>query len=344
MQLKTFRLWVLIILIFFSFNTKTWAQCCGGGGGSPIAGGSSQGVLQENQVEINTNFQYIHTTKFFSGDKPDTNFLDSYSSSYSYTRLAYGLSKKLTISLETGYWLDKTEVGKNKSVTYKSSGIGDLIIFPRYNVFNIEKNHKKTELTVGIGFKIPLGSYNDSTKIVSSDPFLGSYFITKPLSVQTSSGSQDLIFYTFISRTYSLYDFRVFANALYVKKGWNPIGEKLGDYASVGIFAGKTFFKNLGVTFQVKGEWIAKMKLNETVLLNAYPNYDPLATGSKKVFFVPQISYNYKGFVIYALSEIPVYQYVTKIQIASQFQTTLGISYRFMAKKACAINPVIEVK
>jgi len=328
----------LILFIVLTFNGNARAQCCGGGGGSPIAGGSSQGVLQENQMEINTNLQYIHTTKFFSGDQRDTNFLDSYSSTYSYTRLAYGLSKKITISLEAGYWLDKTEVGKNKSVTYKSSGIGDLIIFPRYNIFNIEKNHKRTELTVGIGFKIPLGTYNDSSKIDSSDPFLGSYYITKPLSVQTSSGSQDLIFYTFISRTYSLYDFRIFANALYVKKGWNPIGEKLGDYASIGLFAGKTFFKNLGVTFQLKGEWIAKMKLNETVLLNAYPNYDPEATGSRKAFFVPQLSYSYKGFVVYALSEIPIYQHVTKTQIASQFQTSIGISYRLMIKKACEIK------
>ena len=153
---------ILILLIVFIFNENVKAQCCGGGGGSPVAGGSSQGVLQENQLEINTNLQYIHTTKFFSGDQRDTNFLDSYSSTYSYTRFAYGLSKKLTISLESGYWLDKTQVGKNNSVTYKSSGIGDLIIFPRYNIFTIEKNHKKTELTIGLGFKIPLGNNHDS--------------------------------------------------------------------------------------------------------------------------------------------------------------------------------------
>jgi hypothetical protein len=324
-----------------TFNGNARAQCCGGGGGSPVAGGSSQGVLLEHQMEINTNLQYIHTTKFFSGDERDTNYLDSYSSNYSYTRLAYGLSKKLTISLEAGYWLDKTEVGKNKSVTYQSKGIGDLIIFPRYNIFNIEKNHKKTELTVGIGFKIPLGTYNDSSYIVSKDPFLDNYYVTKPLSVQTSSGSQDFIFYTFLSRTYSFYNFRLFANMLYVKKGWNPIGEKLGDYTSIGLFAGKTFFDKLGITLQLKGEWIAKMKLNETIMLYKYPNYDPLATGSKKLFFVPQISYNYKGFVIYALSEIPIYQYVTKTQIASQFQTTIGLSYRFMCnKKACEVDVV----
>jgi hypothetical protein len=339
MQKNTIRKALLSMFFTIAISGGLRAQCCGGGGGSPVAGGSSQGVLNENQMEINTNLQYIHTTKFFSGDNRDTNYLDSYSSSYLYTRLAYGLLKKFTISLEAGYWLDKNEVGKNKSVTYKSSGIGDIIIFPRYNILNIEKNHKRTEITVGMGFKIPLGSYQDSSEMI--EPFSGdSYYITKPLSVQTSSGSQDFIFYAFLSRTYSFYDFRVFANALYVKKGYNPIGEKMGDYASVGLFAGKTFFKKLAITMQLKAEWISKMKLNETIREYDYPNYDPEATGSKKLFVVPQLSYNYKGFVIYALSEIPVYQYVTKTQIASEFQTTIGLSYRFMCKKACEVEPV----
>lgn len=323
------------IIIFGSISNIVYAQCCGGGGGSPIAGGASQGVLLENQFEISTNFQYINTTQFYSKDKKDTNFLDRFSSQYSYTRLAFGVSKKLTISLETGYWVDKTEVGLKKSITYKTSGIGDVLIFPRYDLINVVKNKIKTELTIGVGVKIPLGSYNDSTGVI--EPFSGDkYYITNPISVQPSSGSQDIIFYTFFSRAHTLKNMRFFGNALYVKKGWNPLGEKMGDYASVGVFVGKTFFKNLGITMQVKGEWIDKMKLNEVVTMFGTSNYDPEKTGSKKVFIVPQISYTYKGFVIYGLSEIPIYQYVTKTQIGSQFQTTFGISYRFMAKKACA--------
>jgi len=337
MQKRILILSIFIVLLNLILNGSLQAQCCGGGGGSPVAGGSSQGVLNENQIEVNMNYQYINTSKSYINDKVDNTYNGKFSSQYSYTRIAYGLSKKFTFSLESGYWLNKTEVDKNNN-TYKNSGIGDLIIFPRYNLLNLEKNHKKTEITLGIGLKIPLGRYNDSTYIISSDPFLDNYYVSNPLSVQTSSGSQDFIFYGFLSRSYSFYNFRIFANALYVKKGWNPIGEKMGDYSSLGLFASKTIFNNLGLTFQIKAEWIAKMKLNETVRENQYPNYDPEATGSKKIFAVPQISYSYKGFVLYALSELPVYQYVTKSQIASQFQTTIGLSYRFIIKKACAIE------
>ncbi len=319
----------ILVVCFILYGIESFAQCCGGGGGSPIAGGASQGVLLEHQMEVNSNFQFINTTKFLSGDKPDTNFLDSYNSKYIYTRLAYGLSKKLTISLETGYWINKTQVGLHKVDTNSSTGIGDLIIFPRYDIFKISKNSKLTELTVGLGFKIPLGSYNDSVK--KTEPFSGeSYYIPKTLAVQTSSGAQDMIFYLFLFRGNSIKKLNFFANAIYIKKGWNPLGEKIGDYASVGLFASKTIFKSLGITMQLKGEWVDKMKLNRNILLYAYPNYDPEATGFRKLLIVPQISYNLKGkFTFYLLSEIPLYQYMFKTQISSQHQLTFGITYRF---------------
>src|SRR5687768_9246970 len=102
-----------------------FAQCCAGGGGSPIAGGSSQGVLQKYQMEINTNFQYINTNTFYRGDSRDTGlYFDSFRSHYLYTRLAYGITKDFTMSVETGYWLNKTQVELHQSDTIESSGIG----------------------------------------------------------------------------------------------------------------------------------------------------------------------------------------------------------------------------
>lgn len=316
------------LILSLSWNNSN-AQCCGGGGGSPIAGGASQGVLLEHQMEFNSNYQYIHTTKFYSGDKLDTNFLDSYNSKYIYTRLAYGLSKKFTVSLETGYWINKTQVGLHKIDTITSTGFGDLIIFPRYDILKISKNSRLTEITVGLGFKIPLGSYNDSIKKI--EPFSGDvYYIPKTLAVQTSSGSQDLIFYLFMFRGNTIKKLNFFANALYIRKGWNPLGERIGDYASVGLFASKTMFKSLGITMQLKYEWVDKMKLNDNILLYAYPNYDPEATGFRKLLLVPQFSYNLKGrFTFYLSSEIPLYQYMFKTQISSQYQMVFGMTYRF---------------
>ena len=330
----------LVLLLFCLSVSDAFSQCCAGGSGSPIAGGTSQGVLQEKQVEISSNFQFISTNKFYRKNivAPDSvRTFDGFKSTYEYFRVAYGITKNLTFSVESGYYYQKKEIGLNKdaTTTYNAKGFGDLILFPRYDIINWTEEKHRTEVTVGLGFKIPLGSYNDSTGNV--EPFSGNtYYVTNPTSVQLSSGAHDIIFYTFLYRGFTEKNFRVFANALYIKKGYNPNGEKLGDFASVGIFAGKTFFNNLGVTLQARYEWMDRMKVNESIYLFGKPsNYFPEATGYKKVFISPQLSFSKGKFTVYGSYDIPVYQYLNTsehyTQMGSQHQATIGVTFRFMA-------------
>lgn len=323
---------ILCIPACILFGQALNAQCCAGGSGSPIAGGASQGVLMKNQVELNTNYQFISTDKFQRGDSPDTNFFDSFTSSYLYFRLGYGLSEKLTMSVETGYYIDKTQDELYEKENVSSKGIGDLILFPRYNVFRKKGEKVNHELTVGLGFKIPLGKYNDSLAWV--EPFSGNtYYITKPLSVQPSSGANDIILYSFYYRGYKCDNLRFMANALYIRKGWNPNGEKMGDFGTVGLFTGYTFRCKISATASVRGEWIDSTQVNKDILMFTALSYDPAATGSKKVFTGLQLGYNpFPGMMIYASSEYPLYQYVNKTQVVSQLQVTAGISYRFIVK------------
>ena len=78
------------------------------------------------------------------------------------------------------------------------------------------------------------------------------------------------------------------------------------------------------------------MKINESIFLYGSPsNYNPEATGNKKVFITPQVSYSKGKFSIYASADFPVYQYLNTsrfyTQVGSQHQVTTGISYRFFA-------------
>lgn len=325
------RFWILVIVTAILTN-KVYSQgCCSGGSGSPIAGGASQGVLQDRQVEIAANYQYLSTNKFYVKDRDTSALFDNLSSNYVYLRVAYGITKDLTMSVESGYFLNKTQVGLDRVDTITSSGIGDLILFPRYDILNRNTETKRTEITIGIGLKIPLGMYDDST-VVYTNPNTGQkYYTTSPPTVQPTNGSNDFIFYGFLYRGYPEKKFRIFSNLIYIRKGWNPLGQKFGDYASVGLFVGQTFFKKLGITLQVKGEWIGKMKYDKNVDMLALYNIDVASTGSRKIFFVPQISFNHKDFTIYALNEFPLYQYLHGTQVGSQYQATVGISYRFFA-------------
>ncbi len=264
---------------------------------------------------------------------------DGFNSSYQYLKLGYGVTKNFTFSVETGYYFEKKEIGleSNPVTTYKSKGIGDLILFPRYDIFNRFDEIHHDEITLGLGYKIPLGSYRDSTGNI--EPFSGqTFYVTNPTSVQLSSGAPDVIFYTFLSHGFTKQKFSIFANIFYVVKGFNPNGEKLGNYASVALFASKSLFNHLGMTLQARYEQVQPMKINKSVFLYGQPtNYYPEATGYKKVFITPQISYTKGKFSVFISSDFPVYQYLNTsdyyTQAGSQFQTTLGLSYRFFAVK-----------
>jgi len=325
------------ILLFTSvlYAEFSYSQgCCSGGSGSPIAGGVSAGVLLERQMEIATNFQFLNSDKFKTKNRDTTQLFDHYNSKYFYSKIAYGVTKDFTMSVETGYYLNKTQIGLKDTMdlpldTIQSSGMGDLILFPRYDILNNTSETKRTEITLGLGFKIPLGKHNDSA-IAYTNPNTGqNIYTTSPPLIQPTNGSQDIIFYAFFYRGYPLKKIRFFANTLYIKKGWNSLGQKFGNYSSVGLFAGKTFFENLGVTIQLKGEIIDSMRYDKNIDMLALYNIDVKSTGSKRILLAPQINYTIRSFTFFALSEIPLYEYVKGTQLAAQHQFTIGVSYRF---------------
>ena len=323
----------IISLFTIILNTTVFSQgCCSGGAGSPIAGGAATGVLQENQMEISINYQNNSSNKFFAENRDTTSLFNNLNSDYLFFRVDYGLSKKLTLSVASGYFLDKSKIGKDNSDTISSTGVGDLIIFPRYSIYNKTANFKRTAVVIGLGLKIPLGSHNDTTN-------LGSYGIDNyqmnPPMLQVTNGSQDLMFNSFFFREYQKSKLRLFISSLYVKKGYNSLGVKYGDYTSVGFFASKTFFYRWGVTAQLKAEKIDQIKVANNIKEWDLLEYSitPESTGSKKWFFIPQLSYSKKGITVFVTSEIPLYQYLNGTQIGSQNQFTVGVNYRFLTKK-----------
>ena len=319
--------------VFFIFiSTNSTAQgCCSGGAGSPIAGGAATGVLQKNQMQVSANYQYIRSNKFYTENRDTSALFDNLNSNYIFYRMDYGFTKKFTFSIAAGYFFNKSLIELNQTDTIRSKGMGDLIFFPRYDLYNKTKNNIRTEFTLGLGLKIPLGSHNDST-LMLSHPSIGDVYAISPPTVQPTNGSNDLMFYSFFFRDYTINKIRLFSNALYIKRGYNSLGEKFGDYASIGLFVGKTFIRKWGVTTQIKGEWIGEIKAKEGIDLVADYNIDIASTGSKKIFFIPQISYIKKSFVVFATCEIPLYQYVNGTQVGSQIQITSGFNYRFMVK------------
>ena len=332
----------LIVLAIFSllFQNFAFSQgCCSGGGSNPIAGGAATGVLQKYQMEVSLNYQNNTSSTFFEGTEEisQEGIYDELSSEYLFLRTDYGISKKLTLSLATGYHLNKSLGYKDQDTSASSSGMGDIIIFPRYDIYNETKGNIRSEITLGFGVKLPIGSHTDTMKITSD------VWDLIPPTIQLSTGGTDLMFYSFFFREYKKQKLRFFANSLYIRKGYNSLDEKFGDYTSVSLFASKTFFRKWGLTTQIKAERIGQIEVRQSKLLDlivndqyfGLPNFldKQKATGSEKLIFIPQISYSKNNFTFFATSEIPLYQNLKGVQFASENQFTVGINYRFLTKE-----------
>jgi periplasmic mercuric ion binding protein len=361
------RVFVVSIIALMIGNTSLSQGCCSGGGGSPMAGGAAAGVLQEGQLQLLSSYKYSRSNHFLSGDLDTVPFFDNLSSNYLFFKADYGITSKLTLSVASGYYFnrtitefaDTTTVGSETHIERKkvgSSGFGDLIIFPRYSVYEKNKKSVHSELSLGLGLKIPLGSHQDSNFIGyknfinDTDPqniFIDSAenWLTSPPTVQTTTGTHDFMFYAFYLKDFHKKNLKVFTSALYIRKGWNSLGMKFGDYATVGLFAGTSVFKNrLSLLGQLKGEWVGRMKSHDDLDILSLYSIDQESTGSMMLSFVPQVTYIIKKpqIALFATADIPMYQYMRGTQIGTQVQITGGISYRFFVKKSKSEDHIEE--
>jgi len=321
------RVITLVFILCFYFNESSGQGCCSGSSGNPIAGEVSTGVLQKNQIAFSNNYQYTFSDKFFSGTQETVNLFDNLNSDYLFLKTEYGLDTKVTLSIAVGYFLNKSQI-KNDSVNNIKSGFSDLIFLPRYTLYNKDLPFSRTELTLGLGLKLPLGSHKDSSLTIPNS----NIWDIDPAVTQLSSGSHDLIVFSFLYRKFKIKNISISANLLHIKKSYNSLGQKIGNYSSFGAFISKGFKNKISSTVQLKFEEIKKMDAGEVDVF--WNKYDlERSSGSKKIFLIPQLSYSLNNFSFFGSYEIPLYQNINGTQIGSKEKITFGLSYRFLTKK-----------
>ena len=70
----------------------------------------------------------------------------------------------------------------------------------------------------------------------------------------------------------------MFSNILHVKTGYNSLGQKFGNYTSLGLFASRKLSSNFALTLQLRAELINRMVSAQNVDLSLY-NIDVNSTG-----------------------------------------------------------------
>jgi hypothetical protein len=282
---------------------------------NPVGGTENLVVLKKNSLRVISFYKSGYTGKYFDGNRPvKFDLLGNANYNYLSTTLSYGITKRLSIEAETGYFFNKTlnyNLGEAYSLTGR--GLSNLVLSAIYSLYsNAEKRFNINGFT---GAKIPFSRellWSDNVKLpMLVQPTSGAYGYVMGLSVVKENTSTGMRYF--------------FSNRLDINSSNND-GYKMGT----SVFTSLYISKNLMYPW-LKGDWTAIFQVrNETRGIDRIHG-EKKASSENTIFFIaPQLNYVTKHeWNISFMIDLPVYQYFKGVQMGGATGFTLVLSKAF---------------
>lgn len=304
------KLILLIFITLFLKDLKVSGQCCSAG--NPVGGDGSNANLKSKQLQIFTSFRRSYSRDYFhENNKENNQYINKSYYNFSNLSVSYGLTKRITIHTELGYFYKKLQEvnlpGGTESIA--SSGLGDLALSLRYSLLKGSFADYK-QLVLSAGTRLPIGAFEESSN-----------GITIPISLQPSSGA-------FKINTSLFFSHKRNDNLL----GWNAYSFlEWSDQIEKGFLV-----YNYGNYFMIQGSVIYSKSAKFVALLGAKFEYRAndyrenqikiQSTGSKVVYIKPQLHYRmHNNFHLSTSLELPIYKYVNGSQLTNLYAFQVGI-------------------
>ena len=258
---------IVILLIGFFGSTNVQAQCCSA---NPVAGSVNIGILTHKTFRAINYYRFFHANHFFTGSKPaDFDGVDYLSYNFLGGIYAYGLTQKMTLETELGYYLNKSEkLNVKPAYIVKGSGLYNGVFSLKYNLF--QKNN--IELTASGGLKFPFSRTKQQVKGV-----------VLPQTVQPSSGAFGGVAQLFLSKTNLDKGLRLFLIHRAEFNGQNPDEYAYGNIYSTSFFVSKSLNYRWTGIFQLNNEIRQRDSRSDQIIDSS---------GGYVLFASPQINYN----------------------------------------------------
>jgi hypothetical protein len=169
------RIFLLTITVLSSFQHSAFAQCCSAG--NPYFYGE-QANMGHRQLLVLAGYKYSTSDTYYNGSEPiSIDFVDKAWFNYLNLQMIYGITSRLSVQTELGYFINKTENYSKEGWTQsRGYGLGDLTVTMKYLAY---RNYKKRiSLIPSVGVKFPVGVFDQEVDNVKL-----------PITVQPSSGS-----------------------------------------------------------------------------------------------------------------------------------------------------------
>lgn len=304
--MKRILLFSLISLVFVS---SSFAQCCSAG--NPFFYGELSSLSKKN-LQFVAGYKYGTSSQYYSGDtKVDIDFVNKAYFNYLTLQFIYGLTQRITLQADLGYFLNKTETYlKEGWETSNGFGLGDANFTFKYLAYNNFK--KRIQIVPAIGITFPIGVFDQEVNHVKL-----------PITVQPSSGSFKYQISLFGSKgsNNGKFNFTLFGMFEYAQLiNSENFYYKYGNQYLFSFLTSYKISRKFSVALEARSENRVRSLRND--------NQTVESSGFNIVYLVPHISWAfYNKWYLAINADLPVYKYYNGIQLSNTFSVSMRLSY-----------------
>ena len=318
------RLLASLFLIFQVVSVKS--QCCSTG--SPVGASVYVGVLGKNYLRAISYYRHGYSDTYYEKDHKSEENVQLSSSGYDFAGLAvaYGVTKRLTIELDAGYYFSKTQNFKTVDYQVKGSGLSNGLVIFKYG--SVIRPVQQIELTTGFGIRFP---FTTNPQVVDGVPL--------NRDVQPSTNAFGISEMVFFNKGFPAISLRLFTINRYEYNFPDKSEYKYGNTLLNSVFVSKKVFKYFFGILQVRSEW--KFHDRDEANPNDEGGSEVINSGYYLLTLSPQVSYSIVGkWNLTAVYDIPLYKYYNGKQMTPAYSFALSLTRDFnLAKNQPSINP-----
>lgn len=298
---------LLIIAIILMGSTVSYAQCCAAG--NPISGDGSAGGTAKKILEVSLYYQHSYSDTYFNGTKKsDYKYIDYSYYDYSSLKFAYGLSNRIKLSAELGYFFSKAQVfdfGYDRS----AYGIGDLVLGIQH--FSYRNEPRKLDLFTSFDLTLPVGTFDQMSGVV-----------VLPIDLQPSSGSFKYKLGLLLSKRYLQNKLAFFINGsmeLSQRINTDRTNYKYGNLFQFSLYGSYKVITKLTAAMQLRGQIRDRASDSNKETIQS--------TGGSYMFLGLHARYNFwRSWNLTAVFDYPIYKNTNGNQLTNAYNYSLRLS------------------
>lgn len=324
-----------LFLIFFCLLLPDIAdsQCCSTG--SPSGASEYMGVLGKNYFRLATFYRHSFSDTYYESDSyADNNPLKSANYNFGGLTLGYGITRRLTVEIDFGYFMNKTQLYLNTKIPKQTGfGFSNSGVTLKYGLF--VKPTKQIELTAGAGFRYPF----------TRDPqMVDNVQLNRDIQPSTNAfGINGMLFFSIgfpsvTMRVFSInrYDYNFFDKT---DLSYPTLYDyKYGNILLNSVFVSKKIVKYLFAIVQFRNEY----KTNDNKRLKETGEVSNQVNTGYDIFYVsPQLSYSIVGkWNVSVVFDQPLYKNYKGHQLTPAYSYAISLTRDFnLGHKAPKVEP-----